>query len=455
MSYNENCPIFLSDTYKASHAPQYPPKTTRLASFLESRGGLYPAVRFAGLQAILLRYFSQPITTDDVDEGKAYFSERLPGLFNETGWRHIVADHGGLMPLHIKAVPEGTLVPNHNVLMTIGNTCPQCYWATNYVESVLLHVWYPTTVLTISASIKEVCRKYLVMTSGSDAGLEYMLNDFGFRGASSVETARVGGAAHLMAFPQATDNDPAIRFARKYYGAKVPRGVPAAEHSTITSWGRENEEDAYSNMLYQYPTGPVAVVSDSYNLYRACEVLWGGSLRDAVLRREGVVVIRPDSGHPPTVVLEVLRILGEKFGYATNSFGFAVLNPKVRVIQGDGINEDMIRDILSAMRNAGWAASNIIFGMGGALLQMMNRDTQKFAIKASAIERDGVWQPVYKDPATDPGKKSKAGLLKLVKDEGGFRTVTQDEPGDDYLRLAYFNGTVFTEPWADITARIA
>lgn len=221
--------------------------------------------------------------------------------------------------------------------------------------------------------------------------------------------------------------------------------VPAAEHSTITAWGREHEADAYENMLTQFPSGLVAVVSDSYNIYEACEHLWGEMLKDKVLARDGVLVVRPDSGNPREVVLKVQDILGAKFGYTTNHKSYRVLNPKVRVIQGDGVNYWTIQDTLTAMNKAGWSADNITFGMGGALLQQLNRDTQKFAIKASAAKVDGIWRDVSKDPVGDHSKASKAGRFKVVKRDGVFQTLRWQfaHPEEtDYLATVFENGEV-------------
>jgi nicotinamide phosphoribosyltransferase len=204
--------------------------------------------------------------------------------------------------------------------------------------------------------------------------------------------------------------------------------IPAAEHSTITSWGKSHEADAYRNMVKQFGGKDklVAVVSDSYNIFSACETIWGEELRQEVIDSGATVVVRPDSGDPVTVVLKCTEILGDKFGYTTNAKGYKVLK-HVRVIQGDGIDNPMIYDILSTLKRNGWSAENVAFGMGGALLQHPNRDTYSFAMKCCAIRKDGVWQDVYKDPATDSRKKSKAGRISLYEDvDGGLHSEKID-----------------------------
>jgi len=178
----------------------------------------------------------------------------------------------------------------------------------------------------------------------------------------------------------------------------------------------------------------VAVVSDSYDIYRAISEHWGTTLRDEVIASGATLVIRPDSGDPVEVVAESLHRLDEAFGHSLNSKGYRVLN-HVRVIQGDGINPDTIRAILQRITDDGYAADNVAFGMGGALLQRLDRDTQKFALKCSAARVEGEWIDVYKDPVTDAGKASKRGRMRLLRrlDDGSLHTVPLPANGDDTL----------------------
>jgi hypothetical protein len=204
-----------------------------------------------------------------------------------------------------------------------------------------------------------------------------------------------------------------------------------SEHSTITSWGRDNEVDAFDNMITQFPDGIVACVSDSFDIYRACDLLWGTLLKDAVMDRDGTLIVRPDSGMPEKVVPRCLEILGNRFGYTTNEKGYKVLDPHVRMIQGDGVSHDGIANILQVMKNRGWSADNIAFGSGGALLQKMNRDTYNFAFKCSEVTIDGERRPVYKNPITQHSKASKSGrftgLTEVFRDGEVVTTYTLDE----------------------------
>ena len=399
------------------------------------------------------RYLCGPVVTREViDAAKAVLDNHMgPGHFNADGWEHILREHGGKLPISIKAVPEGTVVPTKNVLFTMVNTDPKCYWLTNYLETLLVEVWYPMTVATNSREQKKLLHAALERTGGSTepSQINFMLHDFGYRGVSSVESAAIGGAGHLVNF-WGTDTMAALLCVRHYYGgATVPLpvagfSIPAAEHSTITSWGREGELDAFKNMLTQYPEGLVAVVSDSYNVFEACEKYWGGELREMIKRRGangGRLVVRPDSGDPPVIVPQLLDILGKAFAedVTRTSTGHRVLPPYIRMIQGDGISYESLGAILDAMGKAGWAAENLAFGSGGALLQKLNRDTQKCAFKCSEIVAGGATRPVYKDPITDKGKQSKKGKLTLERDlrSGKLRTVTEgrgDPSKDGMLR---------------------
>lgn len=418
--------LLNTDSYKASHWLQYPPNTDATFFYVESRGGTYDRTVFFGLQAILKEYLARPITHADVDEARDVFAAHGEP-FNEAGWRYIVDHHGGLLPIRIRAVPEGTVVPTHNALMTIESTDPKAYWVPSYLETMLLRIWYPVTVATTSWHAKQTIRHFLERTSDDPEGqLPFKLHDFGSRGVSSVESAAIGGAAHLVNF-LGTDTVSGLSLAKAYYHEPMAGySIPAAEHSTITSWGRENEVEAYRNMLRQFakPGSIVAVVSDSYDIYHAIREHWGKTLKDEVIASGATVVIRPDSGDPVAVVHQCLELLDEAFGHTVNGKGYKVLN-HVRVIQGDGINPTSIRAILERITSDGYATDNVAFGMGGALLQRLDRDTQKFALKCSAARVDGKWIDVYKDPVTDKGKQSKRGRMTLLqhREYGSFRTV--------------------------------
>jgi nicotinamide phosphoribosyltransferase len=367
MSGNLGNLILNTDSYKASHFLQYPPGTEEVSSYIESRGGIFPHALFFGLQAFIKQYLLAPITYDDIGEAEELLTAHgLP--FNQSGWLRIVNEHGGRLPVEIAAVDEGEVVPTHNALVEIRNTDRDLAWVTSYIETALLRaVWYPTTVATLSFEAKRIIKRYLDLTSDDAAGqIAFKLHDFGARGVSSQESAMLGGMAHLVNF-LGTDTLAGILGARRYYGAAMAGfSIPAAEHSTITSWGREREADAYGNMIARFgqPGKLVAVVSDSYDIFNAVSELWGKRLKDQVLQSGATLVVRPDSGDPVKVVVEVARRLAAAFGATDNSRGYAVLNPCVRIIQGDGMDLGQIEAVLAAMAQARLSADNIAFGMG-------------------------------------------------------------------------------------------
>lgn len=446
---NLNNLILNTDSYKASHWVQYPPKSEFVSSYIEARKGDLD-VLFFGLQAFLKEYLSKPITQQDIDEAEAVFAAHGEP-FNKQGWERILEKHQGKLPVKIQAVPEGSIVPVSNVVCQIMNTDPEFYWLPSYLETALLRaVWYPSTVASASLYCKNIIKKALEKSADNLSGLPFKLHDFGARGASSLETVALGGLAHIVNF-SGTDSVSALLAARRWYNVKeMPAfSIPAAEHSTITSWGRENEIDAYENMLKQFEgEGKVfAVVSDSYNLWNVVSNVWGDKFKDRIENMGGTLVVRPDSGKPAEVVCKTLDLLEEKFGSTVNSKGYRVLPDCIRVIQGDGIDRNSLKEILDEVMERGFSADNVTFGMGGGLLQRVNRDTMSWAMKASAIQVDGEWRDVYKDPITAHSKRSKKGRLALVKQGDSVKTIREADLGEqtNLLRSVYENGELLIE----------
>jgi nicotinamide phosphoribosyltransferase len=439
--------ILDSDSYKYSQWNQYPPKTQYVWSYIESRGGLYDETVYNGLQPFLHYLRDCRITEEEVNEAQRIITAHgLP--FYRQGWDYIVEHHRGRLPVCIWGIDEGTVLPTKNVLVAIVNTDPLCWWLTSFLETALLRaIWYPTTVASNSYRSKEIILHELERT-GDPSLIDFKLHDFGARGVSSKESAAIGGTAHLINF-MGTDTVEALAHIMRYYGADGPVGysIPAMEHSTVTSWGRDGEEESFRNMLKRHakPGGLVACVSDSYDIYAACR-LWGTKLKDDVINSGATVVVRPDSGEPAVVVTKCAKILDEYFGSTVNDKGFKVLN-NVRIIQGDGIDHQSIRSILFSLTLAGYSADNIAFGQGGALLQQVNRDTMKFAMKCSAAKIDGEWVDVFKDPITDSGKQSKKGRLALIHEDGEYKTIRQEELGErtNLLKVRFVDGVIVNQ----------
>ena len=448
--------ILSSDAYKMTHWTIYPEGTETVYSYLESRGGKYPGTLFYGLQIYLIKYIQGTVIEQWMIEEADTFCSKVFGndkLFNREGWQYIVDVHGGRLPVRIKAVPEGTLIPNHNVMFTIENTDSRVPWITNFLETILFEpMWYGSTVSTTSFYIKKLIEAHAILT-GEHVN-PFHLHDFGFRGVSSKESAGVGGSAHLVNF-LGTDTLEGIRYAMHYYNADVcGYSVVASEHSVVTMYGlgKENEIAAYTRMMDQHPTGIFSSVSDTYDYEFTIEEIYGKKLREKILSREGKWVVRPDSGHPPTVTVYTLNELWKAFGGTINEKGFKVINPKIGIIYGDGINYDMINNILHDVVNAGFAISNVIFGCGGALLQAVNRDTQRMAIKASYGVVNGIGREIQKTTKNDLSKASKRGRLRLVNSNDKYMTYpypiidpdTKEEiPMDkDVLETVFENGVI-------------
>jgi len=440
--------IFDTDSYKASHFLQYPPGTSFVSSYIESRGGAYEKILFFGLQIYLKTYLATPITAEQIDAAKQEFAMHGEP-FNVAGWRLMLTRHGGLPPVRIQALREGSIVSPFVPLIQITNTDPDFWWLPSYLETALLRVWYPITVASRSYAIKQNLRAWLAKTSDDpEAGLPFMLHDFGARGASSHETAAIGGSAHLVNF-RGSDTFAATRLVRKIYGEPMAAfSIPAAEHSTITSWGRYNEEAAYQNMIDTFAKSGsvVAMPVDSFDLYRAVREMIGTNLKAKIETSGATIVVRPDSGDPTIVPVDCIDMLAQKFGSTENGKGYRVLPKSVRVLQGDGINERSIDAILANLAARGYSAENIVFGMGGELLQTVNRDTLKFAMKASAIRiSTGEWSDIFKDPVTDPGKASKKGRLAVIMRDGRITAIRESDLGvgeENLLEDVYFDGHI-------------
>lgn len=458
--------LSLTDSYKVSQWIQIPRGTRKMFGYLESRGGYFSEVGVFGNKYPLYNYISKGFTLDDVRkfERRCYLHFRSDKVFNKLGFMDMLKRYNGAWPIEIKSAPEGTSYPVLNSLLDAQNTDYDFPWVVDYLESLMVMQWYPYSVFTLSREIKKVIYKYLAET-GDPTGIHYKLHDFGFRGASSVESAAIGGSAHMANF-YGTDNMVALDLIEEVYGMEnAGYSIPASQHSTITSWGKEHEVDAMRNILKQFWTEPiVACVCDSYDVENAARKIWGELMHGDIMEHKGTFVFRPDSGDAVYWSLKIIEILAEKFGFTVNKKGYKVLDPHVRIIWGDGINYESIKAILEHLKKNGWSADNIAFGMGGALLQRIDRDTQRFAFKCSSAEgvnEDGtLWsRDVFKDPVTDSGKRSKAGKLKLVKVDGlhgfNYKTVREEASNEqNILRPIFRNGKILiTETFEEIRKR--
>ncbi len=402
--------INLADSYKFSHHNQFPKGTEYIHSYLMSRGGEYDEIVMHGLPYILKKYLQY---IDLLDLSRSEYLANKHGIpFNRKGWDYITKI--GYLPIEIKALPEGSISAPGMVLLTIENTDPNCAWLVGYLETLLLKIWYPITVASKSLAVKRMLLKHWEKTADDITGVDFAYHNFGDRGSTSVEAAAIGGVAHLTQF-KGTDNFNCLEHSNQYYNGKYQGySIPATEHSTVTSWGRENEFEMIENYLETYKSYPIiACVLDSYDIYKAVDFVTSGAMKEKIESADyPVFVIRPDSGNPIDVIKNILA--GMEVNYVKNSInakGYRVFD-KYRIIWGDGITPKTIDETLEWAMIRGYSAQNFAFGSGGDLMQNVNRDTCKFAIKCSAIKVNGEWRDVYKDPITDPGKKSLRGRIE-------------------------------------------
>ncbi len=488
--------ILMTDSYKLTHHLLLPKGITKMYSYLESRGGEMEYTVFLGLQYYLIRYLEGVrITRENIEEAHKFNIAHFGfDCFDLKLWERILNVHDGKLPLQIKAIPEGTVTKTKNVLLTIESTDPECICLVQPVETLLMKLWYPITVATYDRHIKEIITEYWNKTSDSPEWLiDFMLHDFGYRGVSSEETAAIGGGAHLVNH-KGTDTIAGIRMLQNFYSDSGEEmfgySVIASEHSVTCAYGDAScEFQAYSEIIDRVKReipdiGILSLVSDTYNIYRVCNDIlpslkhkiegWKNSKGEQVK-----IVIRPDSGDPESVLFGqrgltakdtklieavasyynndkafaislikkgVFNILEEHFGSTINSKTYKKLNPCIGVLQGDGISLNSIKKLLERMKEEKFDTSGLVFGSGGKLLQAHDRDEQKFAIKATYIEINEKPRNIMKNPATDPGKVSKCGLLKLVIENGEYKTIQSSELDfknlHDELRTVFENGEV-------------
>ena len=449
-----------TDVYKLGHLLQYPEGTDYIYSYLQARTDKkLPETVFFGLQYYLTEYLAKRISHFDVDK-LVQIHEVILGPVRPAMLDKLYAlANLGYWPISIKAVPEGTVVPVQNVLMTITNTVPGFGWCVGFLESLLLKVWNTITVASYSLRLRRLVNAFAEATCDDFSHLPFQVHDFGYRGVSSEETAELAGAAHLLNF-YGSDTVPAVRMLMKYYDAHFPiaLSVPATEHSVMCSTGPGGEFDAFERLMFRtYPDGIVSIVSDTYDLWRVL-TQYVPRLGRRILQRNGKVVFRPDSGDPVKVICGdptaapgtpqhrgALNILWDTFGGTVNSKGYRVLDPHVGLIYGDGFFFERFEEVLGQMKANGFASSNLVVGIGGLLLQAHTRDELGFAIKATFAVIDGEPVELFKDPVTDSKKRSHKGRLALHLEDGEWVTkqgVSESEEKNGHLVEVYRDGWI-------------
>ncbi len=444
----------LLDGYKIGHVFQYPKDTTLVYSNLtprSSRTGISGVVAFGFqyfVEEYLVRQFNETFFARPKDEVVAEYQRRVdnylgPGAVTVD---HIAALHDlGYLPLLIKAVPEGTVVPIRVPMLTIRNTVPEFFWLTNALETLMSNVvWHPCTSATTAFEYRKVFERFAKETGGPKEFVPWQGHDFSFRGLTGPETAALSGAAHLLSFT-GTDTVPAIDLLEEYYSADSDKeliggSVPATEHSVMCMGLQEDERATFERLITEvYPTGIVSIVSDTWDFWKVL-TKYLPALRNEIMARDGKLVVRPDSGDPAKIIcgnpdgdslaerIGAIQTLYAIFGGKVNAKGYKELDPHIGLIYGEAINLERQQEILGGLKAKGFASTNVVFGIGSYTYQYVTRDTYGFAIKSTYGEttsRGAV--PIFKDPATDSGlKKSARGLLRVDDADGPGLVVTEN-----------------------------
>ncbi|ORY47722.1 NAPRTase-domain-containing protein [Rhizoclosmatium globosum] len=454
--------FILTDSYKTTHPFLYPDakKMVAYSEFRSAYGKDTQDQRIVlyGVRYIVQNYLEKPWTQQDLDDAVIFFKTHKATLdgshtefpFPKDLFQKMIDENNGYFPVKIQALPEGSVLYPHTPVMQITAEGEYSRLVT-YLETILTHIWYPSTVATLSRRCKDLIHKYFLDTVDEEfmGALQSRLHDFGFRGCTSVEQSVIGGCAHLLNF-DGTDTMSAAYYAqfKLNNGKPVGSSIPATEHSIMTSFNTERE--AMLKLIEKFGDGLAACVMDSYDYANALENVLP-TVAAEKLEKGGFLVLRPDSGDPVTVVLDALKAADLVFGHVVNKKGYKVING-ASVIQGDGIGYENISEILRKVKEEGYSAMNVAFGMGGGLLQKVNRDTMSMATKLSHITyADGKEREVMKMPKTDLKKVSLPGELVVVKDGlTGTTTVYPLEsktPKKDDMIIVYNGGKKVDWKW--------
>lgn len=439
-------PLLLTDGYKTGHHLQYPKNTTLVYSNFTPRSNRYAP---AGCDHVVS--FGQQMVMKQIHEAfqNEFFSKSKQGVCGEMKRElsiylgtdydvsHFEALHDlGYLPIRVKAIKEGTLVPMKVPVLTIYNTHPDFYWITNYLETIISNLlWKPMTSATIAHEYRKVLTKWQQKTDAEkDWFIDWQGHDFSMRGMDSVDAVISSGLGHLTSF-SGTDSLPTLYGARKYYNEDgfIGGSVNATEHSVMCAGGADDEVGTFRRLLETYPTGILSVVSDTWDLWKVCteHVV---TLKEEILARDGKLVIRPDSGDPVDILCGklgpswalmnrkpddkgVIELLWDVFGGTTNEQGYKVLDSHIGAIYGDSITIDRADEICRRLEAKGFASTNVVLGIGSFTYQYNTRDTFGFAMKATYIEANGEGRAIFKDPITDDGTKKSATGLLMVSDE--------------------------------------
>jgi len=467
--------MHLSDGYKVDHRNQYPAGTELVYSNWTPRKSRIDEVEevvFFGLQYFITKYlqteFDENFFQRPKNEVVAEYKKRIGNYLGPDAikYEHVEALHDlGYLPIEIKAVPEGTLVPMRVPMFTMKNTLPEFFWLTNFLETILsCIIWMPCTSATMSFQYKRLLTNYALATGGDVDFIPWQAHDFSFRGMAGLEAAMMSGAGHLLNFT-GTDTIPAIDFLERYYAADsdqelIGGSVPATEHSVMCMGTEDDEVGTFQRLITEtYPTGVVSIVSDTWDFWKVITE-YVPRLKEQIIARDGKVVIRPDSGDPVKIICGdpeavpgtpefkgAVECLWETFGGAISPKGYKLLDQHIGLIYGDSITLERCEQICEQLQQKGFASTNVVFGIGSYTYQYATRDTFGFAMKATYGEVRGEGLEIFKNPKTDDGtKKSAKGLIRINGTNGKIETmldsVTPEQEQGGMLQTVYKDGVI-------------
>jgi len=528
-------PFLCTDGYKVAHHKMYPEGTTLVYSNFTPRSNKYApkgcdkVVSF-GQQMVMrqikemfekyffkteqIQYFADTMIEKHYNKAVEDLKENICQEIKKEYSTYLGTDYDvshiealwdlGYLPIKVKALPEGTLVPMGIPVLTIYNTKPEFFWLTNFLETLISNLlWKPMTSATITHQYKKNLLSWCEKTDKESKGfVEFQGHDFSMRGMDSIDATISSGLGHATSF-LGSDSLPVIYGARKYYNEEgfVVGSVNATEHSVMCAGGDQDELDTFRYLMKQFPKGILSIVSDTWDLWKVITVFLP-QLKEEILKRDGKIVIRPDSGDPVDIICGtgkqgnqivssnsimrqiaaegkgVIELLWDIFGGTINEQGYKVLDPHIGAIYGDSITLERAEEICKRLEAKGFASTNIVLGIGSFTYQYNTRDTFGFAMKATYVEIEedckicegdqigGDWceckgtqfksvgREIFKDPITDDGaKKSAKGLLCVAKGkynrkDEDYRLMDQvswEKENLGHLRVIFEDGKFYNE----------
>lgn len=473
-------PLLLLDFYKTTHNEQYPDGLTKIVSYYTPRMSRLDQVDTLvhfGLQGFIKEYLIEGFNNYFFKLTKDQVLAQYKRLINHTlgqgivDYQKIEALHDlGYLPIAIKSLPEGTQVPVKVPMFEITNTHDSFAWLVNTLETALsCSLWHTQLSANVGYTYREIVNRYYDISVEDHVPRSRALGDFSMRGQESCESAIKSSAGFCLSFLN-TATVPTIIYLEDYYNCDCTKepvafGAISTEHSVMNSnYAVDGDEITMIKRLLNdiYPKNGFSMVSDSYDYWNLIDNILPQCKED-ILKHDGYIGIRGDSGDPVQITTETVERLWAKFGGSINEKGYKVLDTHIKVIYGDSITPQRAEAIYKILVEKGFACNNVLLGVGsfsmqciedGDTLKPFTRDTFGIAIKATYCEVNGQAIPIFKDPKTDTGhfKKSQKGMCAVIKNaEGeldymdGLDSHSIQHIEGNLLELVFENGSMVKE----------